>query len=149
MAKYIYQHRRGTTEEWNVSDVVLKNGEIAIEDCGEGRRGILIGNGTDTYANLPKIYLHEVITKTTTIDLPIADWVGDASPYYQQVIISGITEYSKIDLQPTPEILEYLQDYEITLTTSNDGGVIKVYALGSKPDQDLQIQATITEVKTS
>ena len=147
--KFIYQHRRGTTERWQTSDVVLRNGEIAIEDCGEGHRGILIGNGTDTYANLPKIYLHEVMTKTTIISLLAADWVGEVSPYYQQVSISNTTEHSKIDLQPTPELLTYLQDEEITLTTSNDAGIIKVYALNNKPTQDMEIQATISEVKAN
>lgn len=149
MNKFIYKHRRGSTEKWQASDIVLLDGEIAIEDCGGGRRGILIGNGVDTYADLPKIYLHEVMTKTTTIDLLAENWIGDTSPYYQQVTIFGITEFSKIDLQPTPEVLGYLQDYEITLTTSNDGGIVKIYALGSKPDQDLQVQVTITEVKTT
>ena len=145
--KYIYKHRRGTTEQWKLSDKILLDGEMAIEDCGGGRRGILIGNSVDTYDNLPKIYLHEVMTKTTTISLPAADWVADSSPYSQQVTISGITEYSKGDLQPTPELLEYLQDHEITLTTSNIDKVVVVYALGYKPDIDLQIQATVTEVR--
>lgn len=149
MGKIIYQHRRGTTAQWNASDVVLNNGEIAIEDCGGYRRGILIGNGKDKYADLPKIYLHEVMTKTTTIDLPADNWVGDISPYYQQVTIKGITEHSKIDLQPTPELLAYFQEYEITLTTSNNEGVVMVYALGEKPEQDIHIQCTITEVTST
>lgn len=146
---YIYKHRRAKTEEWQASNKVLEDGEIAIEDCGGGRRGILIGDGVHTYADLPKIYLHEVMTKTTTITLSAANWTGDTSPYSQQVIIANITEYSKIDLQPTPEVLAYLQDNEITLTTSNNDGVVTVYALGEKPTQDIQIQCTVTEVKSA
>ena len=89
------------------------------------------------------------MTKITTINLLVANWVGSESPYSQQVLIDGITEYSKIDLQPTPEILAYLQDYEINLTTANIGGVVTVYAIGDCPDQDLQIQATVSEVKAT
>lgn len=147
MNEFIFKHRRGSSERWSNSDIVLYDGEIAIEDCGGGRRGILIGNGKDKYADLPKIYLHEVMTKTATIDLPADGWVGDVSPFYQPVTINGITEYSKIDLQPTPEVLMILQDDEVTLTTSNTDGVVQVWALGNKPSKDLQIQATITEVK--
>ena len=146
---YIQKHRRGTTEQWQASDIILEDGEIAIEDCGGGRRGLLIGDGVRSYAELPKIYLHEVMTKITTINLLAANWVGSESPYSQQVLIDGITEYSKIDLQPTPEILAYLQDYEINLTTANIGGVVTVYAIGDCPDQDLQIQATVSEVKAT
>ena len=146
---YIQKHRRGTTEQWQASDIILEDGEIAIEDCGGGHRGLLIGDGARSYAELPKIYLHEVMTKITTINLLVANWVGSESPYSQQVLIDGITEYSKIDLQPTPEILAYLQDYEINLTTANIGGVVTVYAIGDCPDQDLHIQATVSEVKAT
>lgn len=146
---YIYKHRRGTSEKCNVYDVVLENGEIAIEDCGDARRGILIGDGQHTYAELPKIYLHEAMTKTTMTSLPAENWVGEVSPYYQQVIIEGITAYSTIDLQPTPELLAYLQEHEIALTALNNEGIVTAYALGEKLERDIQIQCIVTEVKST
>ena len=35
---------------------------------------------------------------------------------------------------------------DITFVTENDGGVVTVYAIGQKPQNDYTIQVTITEV---
>lgn len=53
MAKVITQHRRGTTAEWELSTVVLADGELVIEICDDGSRKTKIGDGIHTFAALP------------------------------------------------------------------------------------------------
>ena len=98
----------------------------------------------DRVAALEQQRTLDVVTKT--VSLPVANWVGDTSPYSQVVEIADITEKSKVDLQPTVEQLRMLQGYEISLIAVNDNGVITVYALNYKPTVDLEMQALITEV---
>lgn len=75
------------------------------------------------------------------------DWIKEQNAFYQQVTIEGTTQYSKVDLQPTPEIFVYLQNNNITLTSTNENGEIKIWALDNKPNRDLEMQVTITEIK--
>ena len=88
------------------------------------------------------------LVKTITITLPSSAWVVDSDNHYSQVVtIEGVTQYSKIDLQPTPEQLTIFHEKDITFVTENDDGVITVYCIGQKPLSDYVIQATITEVE--
>ena len=88
--------------------------------------------------------------KTTTITLLASDWITDSDNQYSQVItIDGITEYSKIDLQPTPEQLTIFHEKDVTFVTENDDGIVTVYCIGVKPSNDYVIQATVTEVIAS
>ena len=141
--RYIVQMRRGTTQQWLDTGTVLREGEIGIDyaDDKQSAARILIGtkNGVNALPFSP-------VSKIRTISLPADGWVGDDSPFSQVVDIEGITNNSKVDLQPTTEILSDLSDEEITLTTTNEAGVVRVYALGSKPTIDITIQISITEV---
>ena len=85
-------------------------------------------------------------TKVTEVSLLSENWVGTESPYSQVVSIDGVTEYSKVDLQPSAYQLEIFHDMDIAFSTENEDGVITVYANGDKPTNDYTIQATITEV---
>jgi hypothetical protein len=51
-----------------------------------------------------------------------------------------------VTLQPSVAQLEIFHDKDIAFTTTNDGGVVTVYAIGDKPTNDYVIQATIMEV---
>lgn len=82
----------------------------------------------------------------TKITLLASAWVGDKSPYYQVVAIEGVTEHSKIDLQPSVEQLEIFHEKDLAFVTENEDGVVTVYAIGDKPKNDYTMQATITEV---
>ena len=73
-------------------------------------------------------------------------WTGDASPYSQVVDIPGITENSKVDLQPSAEQLTIFYDKDIAFVTENEGGVLTVFCIGQKPANDYTIQTVITEV---
>ena len=81
------------------------------------------------------------------INLPAAAWKGDSELYSQVVTIDGSTKYSKVDLQPSVELLDIFHDKDIAFTTENIDGVITVFVIGDKPANDYTIQATIVEVK--
>ena len=156
MKRYITQHRRGTSEQWDTaSDTVILDGEIVIEQSSDGYTRLKVGNGISTYAELPYMNIpgSAIITKKTSIELPISNWVGDTTPYSQVVDISDITNNSKVDLQLSVEQLSFIQEKKINLVTVNAGGTITVYAIGGKPNKDFtvgselgSIQVTITEM---
>ena len=75
-------------------------------------------------------------------------WNGDDSLYSQVVSIDGVTEYSKVDLNPTVEQLAIFRKKDIAFVTENEDGVVTVYCIGQKPTSDYTMQATITEVNT-
>ena len=80
------------------------------------------------------------------VNLLAANWVGTASPYSQVVSVSGVTENSQVDLTPDVQQLSIFYEKDLTFVTENDGGIVTVYAIGQKPENDYVIQVTITEV---
>ena len=146
MAKYIVQHRRGTTAEWLNIGTVLREGEIGIEYADEEQSEVRLLIGTKNGINaLP----FSSVSKIRRILLSVDGWVGDASPFSQVVSIEGVTKNSKIDLQPTPDQLAQLQDDEASLVVENNDTSVTVYAIGEKPSIDLTLQCVITEVSTN
>ena len=88
------------------------------------------------------------LVKTVIISLPASAWIENSDKqYYQVVSIDGITEYSKVDLQPTTEQLLIFHEKDITFVTENEDGVVTVYCIGQKPMNDYTMQATVTEVE--
>lgn len=86
------------------------------------------------------------VAKVKTVTLRAANWIGSASPYSQVVTIEGTTEHSKVDLTPTVEQLAIFHQKDLAFTTENEDGVITVYAIGDKPQNDYTMPVTITEV---
>ena len=84
--------------------------------------------------------------RIANVDLLSANWIGDASPYSQVVNIAGVTENSQVDLTPSIEQLVIFYEKDLGFVTENDDGVVTVYAIGQKPENDYNIQVTITEV---
>lgn len=74
-------------------------------------------------------------------------WVGEASPYSQVVALDGVTENSQVDLTPSVEQLAIFYQKDLAFVTENEDGVVTVYAIGQKPENDYTIQVTITEVE--
>lgn len=84
------------------------------------------------------------IVRTVTL---LADaWNGDASPYWQDVEINGVTKRSKIDLQPDSEQLTTFYEKDVTFLAENDNGNVTILCIGQKPINDYTLQATMTEV---
>jgi hypothetical protein len=73
-------------------------------------------------------------------------WVGSTSPYSQVVTVAGATKNSQVDLTPNVEQLSAFYHKNLAFVTANDYGVVTVYAIGQKPENDYTIQVTITEV---
>lgn len=84
--------------------------------------------------------------KLVEITLPFINWKGAKSPYSMIVAMEGLSMRSRIDLWPSVSNLERLCSMGTGLCTENDNGAVTVYALGNKPDEDITIQASITEV---
>ena len=84
--------------------------------------------------------------KLTAITLPAANWKGGESPYSQVVEVEGVTVSSKVDVQLSTEQMGIFQNKIIAFQAVNSNGMITLYAYGGKPDTDLTLQATISEV---
>ena len=99
-----------------------------------------------------KIQIIGSINRTTAriayVDLLAANWqVDEATGTYCQIVeIDGITECSQVDLTPSVEQLVIFYDKDLGFVTENDGGEVKIYAIGQMPENDYTIQVTITEV---
>lgn len=82
-----------------------------------------------------------------TVNLFASNWSGSESPYSQVVAIAGITENSKVDLTPSVEQLAIFHKKDLAFVTENEGGIVTVYAIGQKPENNYTIQVTISEVE--
>lgn len=81
-----------------------------------------------------------------SITLAASAWVGEGNLYSQVVPIAGVTENSQINLTPSVEQLAIFYEKDITFVTENDGGVVTVYVIGQKPQNDYTIPVSIVEV---
>ena len=73
-------------------------------------------------------------------------WKGGESPWFQTVEVPGVSAASKVDIQLRADQLQQLHEKDIAFTTENEGGVVTLWAIGDKPEEDLTFQATLTEV---
>lgn len=101
-----------------------------------------IGKGEITFINADAIATNRMVT----IPLLASAWMGSNGMWRQVANINGISEFSKVDLQPSAEQIAAFHEMDLALLTENDNGVVTVYAIGDKPTNDYAIQATITEV---
>ena len=96
-----------------------------------------------------KKYIDSMIhpsARIANVSLPASKWVGSGSLYSQVVYIAGITENSQVNLNPSVEQLSIFYEKDISFTTVNEGGVVTVYVIGQKPQNDYTIPADIVEV---
>lgn len=151
----------GTEEEWLKSlqgksaQIYVGSGEmpegyaVQIDPTGESPLDIInkiVEEAVEAY------FAEHPTTGGTTariaeIELLANKWVGDESPYSQIVTIPGTTIYSQIDLTPSVEQLAIFHDKDLAFVTENEDGVVTVYAIGDKPQNDYTMQVTITEVR--
>lgn len=80
------------------------------------------------------------------VTLVASEWVGNENLYSQVVNIDGVTENSQVDLTPSVEQLAVFYEKDLTFVTENEDGVVTVFAIGQKPQNDYTVQVTITEV---
>lgn len=84
--------------------------------------------------------------KIATVELAADAWVSEGNLHSQVVEIDGVTPNSQVDLTPSVEQLVIFYEKDLGFVTENEDGVVTVYAIGQKPENDYTIQVTITEV---
>ena len=82
----------------------------------------------------------------TEVTLLASKWVGSENLYSQVVEIDNVTKRSQVDLTPSVEQLAIFYEKDLTFVTENENGVVTVYAIGQKPQNDYTVQVTVTEV---
>ncbi len=114
-----------------------------------------IGYDDKSFADLEYISPDSfILPKPISVTLPVDSWKlveddgCDTDTYSQVVTVTNavITENSRIDLQPTLEQLAEFYESGIALTTKNENKVVTVYSVGTKPEIDYTIPATVTEI---
>ena len=88
-----------------------------------------------------------VAIRAVEVTLRGDDWRGAVSPWSQTVEVPGAGLTSKIDLQPDPDQLERMRCLGMALAAVNDSGLVTVLAFGARPEEDMTLQATVTEVQ--
>lgn len=91
-------------------------------------------------------YIGTNTARLGSITLLASAWTGSGNLYSQVVTAEGITEYSQVNLTPTVEQMAIFYEKDITFITENDGGVVTVYVIGQKPQNDYTIRTSIVEV---
>lgn len=174
MAKYIAQLRRGwkynadpntgePRDDWEKytkekPDYATPHpGELVLEyDNGVPR--LKIGDGVSSFGELPYMSVDSFLfSKIAKIKLEGGDaWVkvdGFNDRYTQDItsqIEDIITTHSKVDIQPTPEQLCAFHEKDVTFTTVNENGQVRVCAIGIRPEGTYEdINVTISEVVES
>lgn len=166
MAKYICQLRRGIKDdatgrndwvEYEAQEGHIKplEGELVLE-YDNGMPRLKIGDGIQEFSQLPYMSVDSFLLPTpASVTLYPDAWqpVEENNEiiehrYYQYVTVHNaiITPNSKVDLQPSPEQLTIFYEKDITFTTINAGGNVRVCVVGQKPTQEYTIQVTVTEV---
>ena len=90
-----------------------------------------------------------MLPRITTITLRAVNWTGNSNPWSQAVEITAdanIGISSKLDPQPTAQQIVSMQNEEISIMLSNEGGSVVAYAIGNRPTVDYTMQVLITEV---
>ena len=119
----------------NIDYLIKKKAQEAVEAAIQNG-GIVPGEGI--ISNCSK--------RIVDIELLAEKWVGEASPYAQVIEIDGTTENTQVTL--TLDSDQYMTFYEkdIAFVTENVDGVITVYSIGQKLQNDYTIQAIVEEV---
>ena len=159
-------HKHDIEANWAKAEKFIpKKAEIIVYDPDENYEypRFKIGDGVTLVNELPftvEKIVEEILKIIDASHKPRPDSLtltgGDAWEYvsnkiYRQDITSQldgkITEYSKIDLQPTPQQLSIFYEKDVAFTIVNDDGTVYIYAVGTRPEQDYEdIQITIMEV---
>lgn len=127
---------KGTVEEWLESLRPVKGKDYYTEE--EVQEVI--------DAVLVHVMQYSSHSRISEVSLPANKWEGSESPYSQVVQIAGVTENSQVDLTPSVDQLAIFHNKDLAFVTENEDGVVTVYAIGQKPQDDYVIQVTITEV---
>ena len=137
-------------------------GELVLEyeynpTTGKRIPRLKIGDGVSEFADLEYMSVDSFILPTPAYITVYADkWIEATDEdgniienrYYQEVTVENaiITPRSKVDLQIDPADLVIFHKKDITFTTVNEGGTVRVCLVGQIPKNNYTMQATVTEV---
>ena len=152
----------------NISPKGTMTGSLSAvygKDGKDGKSGVYLGTGDmpddcnvqidpsgepiDLRKEIEDILVSCIGTQTArlgSVNLLASAWTGSGNLYSQVVAVDGVTEYSQVNLTPTVSQMATFYEKDITFITENDGGVVTVYVIGQKPQNDYTIQANIVEV---
>ena len=111
--------------------ITVKDGYLCVDGVSTG---IKLQDDTNNYARIGEV--------TLTSD----GWIGSDNLYSQIVNIDGVTENTQVDLTPDVQQLATFYEKDLTFVTENEEGIVTVYCIGQKPQNDYTIQVTLTEV---
>ena len=141
----------GTQEEWlaslqgpqGIQGIQGKQGEpgkgLPDVTAADNGKVLMVKNGA-------LVLDYPIFARIANVVLLGSGWSGAASPYSQVVTVPGVTARSQVDLTPSVEQLAIFHEKDLAFVAENNGGVVTVYAVGQKPENDYTIQVTITEV---
>lgn len=129
---------KGSEEEW-LESLKGEMGSLPAVTAADNGKVMMVKDGKWVLAYATPARIGEVVLRGN-------GWVGEESPYAQVVTIAGVTAKSQVDLTPSVEQLAVFHDKDLAFVAENNGGVVTVYAVGQKPENDYTIQVTITEV---
>jgi hypothetical protein len=93
---------------------------------------------------------NKVAPSPASITLYANKWQQDTidTMWYQVVEVenASITQYSKVNLQLSAEQIATFYEKNLAFVAENAYGIVTVYCIGSVPEDDYTIQATISEV---
>jgi hypothetical protein len=146
-------------------------GELVLEyeevrETGKKIPRLKIGDGINVFADLEYMSIDSfILPKQISVTLYGSEDVENADKpqweeerdsegnflgrYKQLVTINNavITPNSKIDLNPTPDMLAIFHEKDATFVAENDNGIVTVYCVGQKPKNTyIEIPVTVTEV---
>ena len=84
--------------------------------------------------------------RLTNVNIIASGWQGTSSPYFQRITCNGVNTKSMVELRPSPEQIEVLQEDEISLMAVNNDGLVTIYAIGDKPSYNITMQVIITDI---
>lgn len=135
----------------NAESFVEMRGSLKIPDLITGKSAYEIavmhgfkGTEEEWLESLKAEY--QAKSKIGYVTLTASGWSGANHLHSQVVEIYGVTPNTQVDLTPSVEQLVIFYEKDITFVTENENGVVTVYAIGQKPQNDYTIQVTMTEV---
>lgn len=84
--------------------------------------------------------------KISGVTLYAESWKNAESPYFQDVVIDGVSASSMVRIHATKEQIVQMHKNGIAIHVDNDGGITTAYAIGAKPAEDMTFQVSIEEV---
>lgn len=132
------------TQGLSAYEVAVVNGFDGTEE--EWLASLKAASNEEDIQRIVEMLSQSAKAKIGYVQILASKWVGETSPYSQVVAVEGVTENSQVDLTPNVGQLAIFHHKDLAFVTENEGGVVTVYAIGEKPENDYTIQVTITEV---